>query len=221
MGENPFAISPPSTTFSPPRRCGRWTERHAHDRIVAAVRAELAELREHISKGLSIDGRSDAESVAARAAERLERESRPQLRPVINATGVVLHTNLGRAPMAEAAARAAYDAARGYLNLELDLETGKRSSRQNAVREWVCRLTGAESATAVNNCAAATVIVLRAVAAGQGGDRLARPADRDRRQFPHPRNHGGERGRAARGRHDQHHAAWPTTNAPSARPPAP
>ncbi len=105
--------------------------------------------------------------MAVRVARRLERESRPRLRPVVNATGVVLHTNLGRAPMAEAAARAAGDAARGYLNLELDLETGKRSSRQNAVREWVCRLTGAESATAVNNCAAATVIVLRAVAAGK------------------------------------------------------
>jgi L-seryl-tRNA(Ser) seleniumtransferase len=92
---------------------------------------------------------------------------RPKLRPVINATGIVLHTNLGRAPAAEEAAQAAYEAARGYLNLELDLETGKRSSRQIAIREWVCRLTGAESATAVNNNAAATVIVLRALCQGK------------------------------------------------------
>src|SRR5262249_23084750 len=83
------------------------------------------------------------------------------------ATGIVLHTNLGRAPIAEEAARAAYEAARGYLNLELDLETGKRSSRQSAIREWVCRLTGAESATAVNNNAAATVIALRALCQGK------------------------------------------------------
>ena len=69
--------------------------------------------------------------------------------------------------MAEEAARAAYEAAHGYLNLELDLETGKRSSRQVAIREWVCRLTGAESATAVNNNAAATVIVLRALCQGK------------------------------------------------------
>jgi L-seryl-tRNA(Ser) seleniumtransferase len=69
--------------------------------------------------------------------------------------------------LAEEAARAAYDAARGYLNLELDLETGKRSSRQVAIREWVCRLTGAESATAVNNNAAATVIALRALCQGK------------------------------------------------------
>src|SRR5438309_8503379 len=75
--------------------------------------------------------------------------------------------NLGRAPIAEEAAQAAFEAARGYLNLELDLETGKRSSRQVAIREWVCRLTGAESATAVNNNAAATVIALRALCQGK------------------------------------------------------
>jgi L-seryl-tRNA(Ser) seleniumtransferase len=105
--------------------------------------------------------------VAVAVAERLGRETLPKLRSVINATGIVLHTNLGRAPVAEEAARAAYEAARGYLNLELDLETGKRSSRQNAVREWVCRLTGAEAATAVNNNAAATVIALRALCSGK------------------------------------------------------
>src|SRR5439155_20340990 len=71
------------------------------------------------------------------------------------------------APVAEEAARAAYEAARGYLNLELDLETGKRSSRQVALREWFCRLTGVESAIAVNNNAAATVIALRALCQGK------------------------------------------------------
>jgi L-seryl-tRNA(Ser) seleniumtransferase len=91
----------------------------------------------------------------------------PKLVEVINATGIVLHTNLGRAPIAPEAAEAARHAGAGYLNLELDLETGKRSSRPLAVREWVCRLTGAESATVVNNNAAATVIVLRAIAMGK------------------------------------------------------
>src|SRR5262249_34705599 len=86
---------------------------------------------------------------------------------VINATGVILHTNLGRSPLHQEAAKAAYESARGYLNLELDLATGKRSSRQLAVRAGICAITGAESATAVNNCAAATVIVLRTVAAGK------------------------------------------------------
>jgi L-seryl-tRNA(Ser) seleniumtransferase len=89
------------------------------------------------------------------------------LRTVINATGIVLHTNLGRSPIAEEAAKAAHEAAHGYLNLELDLDSGKRSSRQIAVRDWLCRLTGAESATAVNNNAAANVNVLRTLAMGK------------------------------------------------------
>jgi len=152
-------------TSSPRSLCA--TPVHAHERIVAAVRAALDDLRTKISQGASLDGQIDADAIAARVAEQLERDMRPKLRFVINATGVVLHTNLGRAPMAEAAAQAAYAAAHGYVNLELDLETGKRSSRQDAVRDWICRLTGAESATAVNNCAAATVIVLRALAAGK------------------------------------------------------
>lgn len=140
---------------------------HAHDVVLAAVRAELAELRQRLGKGEGVDGEAAAEALAARVVARLSRELRPRLRTVINATGIVLHTNLGRSPTAEEAAHAAYDAARRYLNLELDLDTGKRSSRQVAIREWVCRLTGAESATAVNNNAAATVIALRAIAAGK------------------------------------------------------
>jgi L-seryl-tRNA(Ser) seleniumtransferase len=138
-----------------------------HPQAVAAVRAELEALRGRLGRGEPIDGATDPAAVASRAAQRLERERRPRLRAVINATGIVLHTNLGRAPLAAEAARAAHDAGAGYLNLELDLETGKRSSRQDALREWVRRLTGAESATAVNNNAAATVIVLRALAAGK------------------------------------------------------
>jgi L-seryl-tRNA(Ser) seleniumtransferase len=140
---------------------------HAHELIVAAVRAELADLREQISQGNAVDGQCTVEAIAARVARRLDHELRPKLRTVLNATGIILHTNLGRSPLAEEAAKAAYEAAHGYLNLELDLDSGKRSSRQIAVREWICRLTGAESATAVNNNAAATVLVLRTVAAGK------------------------------------------------------
>lgn len=141
--------------------------KHEHALLVAAVRQEIDEVRRRLLQGEPANGQTQPERLAARVAERLERDLRPRLRRVINGTGIVLHTNLGRAPVAEAAARSAYDAARGYLNLELDLETGKRSSRQTAIREWVCRLTGAESATAVNNNAAATVIALRALCAGQ------------------------------------------------------
>ena len=136
---------------------------HSHDRIVDAVRQELAELRGRLGEGASIDSEAGAEAIGARVAARVNREGEARLRGVINATGIVLHTNLGRAPLAESAARAAGEAARGYLNLELDLESGKRASRQAAIRQWVCRLTGAESATVVNNNAAATVIALRAL----------------------------------------------------------
>ena len=137
--------------------------RHSHESIASAARGELDALRERLAvhEPIAIEG------LAARIVARLEREAAPRLRPVINATGIVLHTNLGRAPLHEDAARAAYEAARGYLNLELDLATGKRGSRQDSIRDGVCALTGAEAATAVNNCAAATVLVLRALACGK------------------------------------------------------
>ncbi len=141
--------------------------RHEHDRIVEAVRTELEGARARMKEGGAPDAPIGVEEIAAHAAERLKLESATRLRLVINATGIVLHTNLGRAPVAEVAALAAYEAARGYLNLELDLESGKRSSRQAPIRDWLVRLTGAESATVVNNNAAATVIVLRALCQGR------------------------------------------------------
>jgi L-seryl-tRNA(Ser) seleniumtransferase len=165
--DNPFRSIPPVNDVLDASPLQALVGQHAHDAIVAAVRNELDDLRRRLKQGEPPDGEVDAAAVAKRAAARLLHESRPRLVPVINATGIVLHTNLGRAPLADEAAQAARDAARGYLNLELDLETGKRSSRQAAIREWVCKLTGAESATAVNNNAAATVIVLRALCQGK------------------------------------------------------
>jgi L-seryl-tRNA(Ser) seleniumtransferase len=167
MTDNPFRGLPSVNDVLGAPSVQALAGQHAHDLIVTAIRAELEELRQRLGKGEAIDGQSSIETVASRVAERLKRECQPKLRAVINATGIVLHTNLGRAPIAEEAARAAHEAAHGYLNLELDLETGKRSSRQVAIREWVCRLTGAESATAVNNNAAATVVVLRAICQGK------------------------------------------------------
>jgi L-seryl-tRNA(Ser) seleniumtransferase len=167
MSDNPYRHLPSVNDVLDTPTLQAVSAEHAHEQIVAVVREELNQLRQRLSQGHLVDGLAAAEAVATRTLERLRHELRPKLRPVINATGIVLHTNLGRAPVAEEAARAAYDAARGYLNLELDLETGKRSSRQAAIREWVCRLTGAESATAVNNNAAATVIALRALCQGK------------------------------------------------------
>jgi L-seryl-tRNA(Ser) seleniumtransferase len=140
---------------------------YSHDQIVTAIRAELEEIRRRLAQHEVFDGEANAATIAGRALVRLGQGRQIKLRPVINATGIILHTNLGRAPVAMEAAKAAHDAACGYLNLELDLETGKRSSRQAAIRDWVCRLTGAESATAVNNNAAATVIALHVLCQGK------------------------------------------------------
>jgi L-seryl-tRNA(Ser) seleniumtransferase len=165
MYDNPYRLIPSVNDIVQNPVLAALLGEHAPDAVSEAVRLELADLRDTIRDGKPAV--LDPGSIAARAVQRLRSGSRPKLRPVINATGIVLHTNLGRAPLAEVAARAATEAAAGYLNLELDLQTGKRSSRQDAIREWVCRLTGAESATAVNNNAAATVIALRALAAGK------------------------------------------------------
>src|SRR5262245_20724040 len=167
MSDNPYRQLPSVNEVLAAAPIQALTAAHAHDLVAAAVRAELAELRRLLAQGEGIDGKSSLEALTAQVAQRLSQELQPKLRTVINATGIVLHTNLGRAPVAEEAAKAAYEAARGYLNLELDLETGKRSSRPVAIRDWLCRLTGAESATAVNNNAAATVIVLRTLCTGK------------------------------------------------------
>jgi L-seryl-tRNA(Ser) seleniumtransferase len=165
MSDNPYRQLPAVTRLlDHPALVGARTS-HPSDRITAAARAELDALRDSLATGGTVT--PDLDTITRRVLARLDAEAAPAIRPVINATGVVLHTNLGRSPLHEEAARAAYEVARGYLNLELDLATGKRSSRQNNVRAGIRSVTGAESATAVNNCAAATVIVLRAVAAGK------------------------------------------------------
>jgi L-seryl-tRNA(Ser) seleniumtransferase len=164
--DNPFRNLPAVNDILLLPRISALAAKHAHTAIVAAIRDALAEVRTGLAQGRN--GEFSAENVANDVEARLQRDAQPRLRTVINATGIVLHTNLGRAPIAEVAAHAAYEAARGYLNLELDLDSGVRSSRQNPIREWVKRLTGAESATVVNNNAAATVIALRALC--QGGE---------------------------------------------------
>ncbi len=138
----------------------------AGEALTHAAREVLAAWRERLLSGSAAESPT-LDAVAHEVAVKLVTQSRPTLRAVINATGIVLHTNLGRAPLAESAADAARAAALGYLNLELDLNTGKRSSRQDAIRAGVCHVTGAEAATAVNNCAAATILVLRTLASGR------------------------------------------------------
>jgi L-seryl-tRNA(Ser) seleniumtransferase len=129
-----------------------------------AVRTALAELRCGMGEGRTIP--ADPASVARRSQEILESE-RVGLRAVINATGVLLHTGLGRAPLAREAVEAVSEVASGYCNLELDLDEGTRGRRTSRIAELLCQVTGAEAATVVNNNAGATVLALRALAAGR------------------------------------------------------
>ena len=162
---NPFRSLPSVTKVQDQLALAEVREQHSPAVVADAIRVELEALRTRLSAGETPD--LALEVVAARVVARLVADTVPKLRRAINATGIVLHTNLGRSPLHEHAALAAYEAGRGYLNLELDLSTGKRSSRQDAVRAGICAITGAEAATVVNNCAAATVIVLRTLATGK------------------------------------------------------
>lgn len=132
-------------------------EVHGHGLVVDAIRATLDALR---SSG---EQTSQAEIIASVAAE-VAQASTPILRPVFNLTGVVLHTNLGRALLSDAAIAQAEMAMRGPTNLEFDLNTGARGERDSLVEELLTELTGAEAATVVNNNAAAVLITLAAIA---------------------------------------------------------
>jgi L-seryl-tRNA(Ser) seleniumtransferase len=127
--------------------------------VVDAVRASLAAARTRRA--------GPPESWAADVRERLSDRARASLRPILNATGVVLHTNLGRAPLAPAAVAAMVAIAAGYSNLEFDLDTGTRGSRSDHCREPLRTVTGAEDALAVNNAAGALLLALGALAAGR------------------------------------------------------
>jgi L-seryl-tRNA(Ser) seleniumtransferase len=128
---------------------------------VDAARTVLARAREEIQAG------ADPGDLAARLRAELDAARTPSLRRVLNATGVIVHTNLGRAPLAPEALSRVHEAARGYSNLELDLEDGERGSRQDHLASIVRRLTGAEASLAVNNNAAAVLLALAALAEGR------------------------------------------------------
>jgi L-seryl-tRNA(Ser) seleniumtransferase len=144
---------------------------HPRARIVQAARDVIERVREDLSSESPELADEDVESAtwyAARAAELLADRGASSLRRVINATGVVLHTNLGRAPLAAVAAEAMARAAAGYSNLEYDLGAGARGSRYVHCVRLLTELTGADDALVVNNNAAALLLALNTVAAGAG-----------------------------------------------------
>jgi L-seryl-tRNA(Ser) seleniumtransferase len=136
-------------------------ERHGRPPVLAAARAALARAREDVTAGFP------AGDLVERTSTELEARLRPSLRRVLNATGVVVHTNLGRAPLADAALERVREVGAGYSNLEYDVEAGSRGSRQDHVAAALRELTGAEAALVVNNNAAAVLLALAALAEGR------------------------------------------------------
>jgi L-seryl-tRNA(Ser) seleniumtransferase len=138
--------------------------RHAH--VADTIRAVLADTRAQMQATPDLRTPS-ADEVMATALARLDGAQKLPIRRVVNATGIVLHTNLGRAVLAETAVRAAAEAASGAVNLEYDIEHGRRGERDALVADDLCALTGAEHATIVNNNAAAVLLALNTLAEGR------------------------------------------------------
>lgn len=137
----------------------RVLDAHGHAATVSALRSEL-----EMSRTTSETPLPSSVELAARAERQLDELAQPRLKPVFNLTGTVLHTNLGRAVLSEAAIAAAATAMRSPVALEFDLAGGGRGDRDSLVEGLICELTGAEAATVVNNNAGAVLLVLAALA---------------------------------------------------------
>ena len=142
-------------------------KRYSAPAVTEAIREVLSELRQKILQGRT-ETLPSLEELSATVIRSCEQEALPSLRPVINGTGVILHTNLGRGCLSDKAADAVREVARGYSTLEYNVEAGRRGSRHNHVGRLLCQLTGAEDAMVVNNNAAAVMLILSALA--QGGE---------------------------------------------------
>lgn len=139
----------------------RWVSQFGRPLTLEAIRHTLEEIRLNVRVG---DSLPDDEGISVLIDQHLELSVAPTLKRVINASGVIIHTNLGRAPMSTAALKAASDVGSGYSNLEYDLDKGKRGSRLLHAENLLIRLTGAEAALVVNNNAAAVLLALSALA---------------------------------------------------------
>jgi len=139
-------------------------QEHSRELVLGAAREALDEARARIGSGAPCP---DFDDLVVDVVLRARAVRTPSLRPVINATGVVIHTNLGRSPLSKEASEAMALVARSFGNLEFDLETGKRGSRHEHVEDLLTRVTGAEAGFAVNNNAAALLLTLSALAKGK------------------------------------------------------
>ena len=138
-----------------------------HDLLVACARDSIAAARERVTRGEQLEDAAPVDEVVADARRRVDRLRGRLLRPVVNATGVIVHTNLGRAPIGDDALAAARAIGRGYSNLEYRMDDGERGSRQEHAGSLLAQACGAEAGLVVNNNAAAVLLSLAALARGR------------------------------------------------------
>ena len=148
---------------SPPLKT--LVNRVSHNVVVSRVRTMLDDLRSDVQQAAAEIHLPNVSELAERIARRIQQEDLPSIRPVINATGHLLHEHLGRAPLAEAALEELVLVARGYANVDFDLQNGQTAPRSAALETLLRELTGAETALVVNNNAGATLLTLAALAA--------------------------------------------------------
>ena len=144
---------------------------HPRTVVVEAIRKGLSRFRQDLVRGMASSPVDDSafsfENLLPLFLLEIRNQTQPRLRRVINATGVVIHTNLGRSPLHPSALQHMIDVSKSYSNLEFDLDRGERGSRYAHVEDILCRLSGAEAAMVVNNNAAAVLLVLNTIAEGK------------------------------------------------------
>ena len=163
-----FRVIPSIEQLRQRSRAQALAAQYGDEATLDALRHAAATLRATLAEGNGPDDAAEAATAIEQgASEHLAAALRPSLRRVLNATGVIVHTNLGRAPLCDSAIERVAALAGGYVNLEYDLSRGRRGARDTHAEALLCRLTGAEAAVVVNNCAAATLLALAALARGR------------------------------------------------------
>ena len=156
-----FRSLPSVDRLTSDKRIHQLEESYSHELVVDVVRSQLNEVRLNIGRNTQAPS---FDQLVEAICRRIDSAVTPSMRPVINASGVILHTNLGRAPLSQEASAAMEECARSYVNLEIDLESGRRGSRQVHVESLLCQITGSEAALVVNNNASAVLLALTALA---------------------------------------------------------
>ena len=157
---NPFRNLPSVSQLLESEPLKKLVDSVNHQVVAEGVRTFLDNVRTQMSSAAEDMNIPTPSEMAEKIADWLKSTRKPSLRKVINGTGIILHTGLGRAPLAQSAIDAVADLSNGYSSVEIDLESGDRGQRINAVERLICELTGCEAAAVVNNNAAATMLAL-------------------------------------------------------------